>query len=348
MKNLTRPDKNLQNRGRLAYIDMAKAAALALMILFHHQGIQNTLLQRIGTAFHMPIFFFLYGLASRGGEAAPTVRSLVFQCFKKLMIPYYLWMAIYINMRQVSMKSILLIIRGSNLSVQYADGNAALWFLCAMFLAACVFGTVTFYGNKCFTAKERTGFYLLTVVAASFGSAILRQYPLLYGYPFNADVALTGYAFIMLGNLAKPLFRKMEKMSRLILGACSLVLCAATFFLAQCNGIRTIMDLARYGNYILFVLGGTVGSVAVAAGMLFLEKVLGKTSGLLAWFGRHSLFIFASHTITFNLLTQLYRYLSLPMPQTLGGQCLYTVLTMILCGIACKMAGRYVPALEGK
>ena len=95
-----------QEKQRLAYVDIAKTLALFIVILFHKQGILQTILQRFGASFHMPIFFFLYGMTTSGGATLEKPWCGVMRRFRSLMVPYFLWSLIYVRTWSLALKDI--------------------------------------------------------------------------------------------------------------------------------------------------------------------------------------------------------------------------------------------------
>ena len=128
----------------------------------------------------------------------------------------------------------------------------------------------------------------------------------------------------------------------------SAFLCAATLAFSLCNTVRVVMAIHVYGKYSLFLLAGVTGSMGIALGMMLLERVAGSLAKPLSWLGRHSLFVFASHHIAFQMMNDLLRCLSIDGPNLLMYQLIYTALAILLCSAVCRITVGFVPALEGK
>lgn len=343
-----------QEQKRLAYIDMAKAFALFLVILFHKQEVQQTMLQRFGAAFHMPIFFFLFGMASSGGAKLNTLRDGIVRRFRSMMVPYFLWAFIYLRTWKISLTSIVFLLYGSHATIRASGTNSVLWFLPAMFFAACVFDLVTFCGAKKESNKKRAWLYTGAIAAAALLSfAVGKLIPLIplvskAHSPLNMDVALSGFCFLMAGYLLKDWIHKVLDKSNGVLMLLSAAFCLLTVLLARWNPVRVIMAMGVYGNFLLFLAGGLTGSIGITLLMAVFERIMKSASRPIAWIGRHSMFIFASHHIIFNLLDQCYELLGISQPGTMAEIVLYSILTMALCSSCCAVTVPFAPVLEGK
>ena len=347
--------RQTQNMSRLSYIDIAKALALVIVVLFHAQGIQQTMLQRFGAAFHMPVFFFLYGMTTSGGTKLENMRQGVIRRFRSLIVPYVLWVCIYLPMRSLSLKGMLMLLYASNPAIGAAGADSAdavLWFLPTMFVAACLFDLVTFCENRLESDRKRLLLNIGTLVLAaaiSFAcNKIIMHFPRLsaYRFPLNADVALSGYSFLMTGYLLKKWIGKILRANNSVLLLLAMACWGVTVLLAEWNQVRVVMAIGIYGNYMLFLAAGFAGSVGTVLFAAFCERVM-KT-GIIAWIGKHSLFVFASHRIVFRVLDQFCVVLGIGQSRGLPGELLYSALAIALCCVCCAATVRYVPALEGK
>ena len=102
------------------------------------------------------------------------------------------------------------------------------------------------------------------------------------------------------------------------------------------------------GNYFLFMAAGIAGSLTVILLSALCEQTSKAISRPLAWAGKHSLFIFASHQIVFNLLNQCYGLLGISIDAALPGEIFYSILTVVICCLCCAVVFPFAPVLEGK
>lgn len=334
---------------RLAYIDMAKAFSLFLVILFHRQGIKQTTLQLFGAAFHMPIFFFLFGLASSGGTKSEKLFPLLLRRFKTLYVPYLLWNAIYVRILNLKLKQYLLILWGSHSAITDAGSNSVLWFLPTIFAAAVIFDIVTYLTNKHIPpSRGQVVCHIIITIVAAIASQAMRKVKLEYAWTCGLDIALNGFIFIMTGHLLKSTFKKMVQFPRLILLLIAAVFCGVTLYVSIKNGNRLVMAVRIYGKYLLFLAAGITGSIGITVLMLLVEKTIGFIAKPIAWIGKHSMFIFASHYIAFSIINQIFSRYAISLNESLLEQTLYSMLTIALCSIACAFVSKFIPVLEGK
>ena len=132
---LTYPHKE----GRIDLYDFSRGYAM-LLVLLQHAGIP---LWRYILTFHMPLFFFLSGIVSEGRKL-PSFKDYVWNRFKRLMIPYFLFgivsvliqYAIDVVMhRSLDVPAALLGIVTGQYGFVPIDESGIYWFLFVMFMA---------------------------------------------------------------------------------------------------------------------------------------------------------------------------------------------------------------------
>lgn len=134
---------------RIEWIDIAKGIGM-LLVIFGHFGMNpagKEAISFIKSSFHMPLFFVLSGLLFKDGSSAKDCFTWSMKRFIALMIPFYLWTAIYSN---GSYKGFAGIIYASNKTLGGAGTNAAMWFIPCM----CIAGILVKFGAQMITYAE--------------------------------------------------------------------------------------------------------------------------------------------------------------------------------------------------
>lgn len=135
---------------RVGWIDYAKGIGIFLVVLGHVlRGLSDSIglaylheLHAIDAwiyAFHMPLFFFLSGLLSKGTEAK-TVRVFLWDRVRSVLYPYLIWSALVGGLRAVSGQSgetlSSFIVNFWRIIYQPAD---IFWFLYSFFLISTIY-----------------------------------------------------------------------------------------------------------------------------------------------------------------------------------------------------------------
>ena len=112
--------------------------------------------------------------------------------------------------------------------------------------------------------------------------------------------------------------------------------------------MRPVVATGGYGTFPLFLTACLAGCMAVVLACALAERLLDGHVGLLSYLGRHSMFYFASHFVTFSVLNQLMGALGVSLPASLLGDACYVLLTVVVSTPVCVLVGRFAPILEGK
>ena len=332
---------------RKDYIDIAKFIGLFLMILFHKQGILQTPLQVFGASFHMPVFFFTFGIVSSSLKPHTRWRDCLYKRFRTMMVPYLLWSAVYIGVWHIPIKKYLFIIWGSHTSITEAGGNSVLWFLPAMFIAAIIFDTLRMIILS-LTVRKQLLITAFAAVACGVLSWMSFKFLVPHGYPFGLNVALSGLVFILIGSISKKAVTTAESKKLTVLLPVTALFAAATALFSWLNGIRVVMAVGVCGNYLLFVTAGVLGSVFVVLLSRCIELSLRFAVSALSYVGSHSMLYFASHYIVFNIIGDAEKLLSVPPSGSFLAQIIFVALTFAVCTVLCALESHFAPVFEGK
>lgn len=124
---------------RLTYVDTAKFLAIWMVIISH--SCMNSDVARFLFAFHVPLFFFLYGFVYKEKKDHVSVVSYlkkkVPSLFGRILVPYLL--LAFILGKGLGVKTLPLVAWGSLQSL-IGVSSTHLWFLPCYFIAVLLFG----------------------------------------------------------------------------------------------------------------------------------------------------------------------------------------------------------------
>jgi hypothetical protein len=220
------------------------------------------------------------------------------------MVPYfvaaicsyilYSYLAPTLSLPEISITAAVLgILNGNGNNLPF---NNVLWFLPAFFCAGMIFLVLAlmFKGIKLFIA----------VIFVSFSGIIIgSSHHLIFGL----DIAMTTQFFIYFGHLFREAewLKKIERSDKKgMLNCLALMLIFIMLFFSTMNGRIDLM--ARiYGQPVLFIISGVIGSVSVLMISSFIS-IKGYhhyyTGKILEIVGRASIYIFISHIPIFYCL----------------------------------------------
>ncbi len=192
-----------KNTNRIEYIDIMKAIGIILVIVGHCQYTSLSLVEII-CSFHMPLFFFAYGLAIRPKKeyTEETFKAFLVSRIRGLLVPYFIWALIWSDF---TVGNIIKIFYGSNQTLELI--NPHLWFLPCMFVASVMFELIRWGTSKIKINKYIV--YTLTIFICMVACVFI---PTKYlGYPFGIDIAICATIFIALGYIIKDVAEKINK-----------------------------------------------------------------------------------------------------------------------------------------
>lgn len=297
---------------RLTYVDTAKFLAIWMVIVSH--SCMHSDVARFFFAFHVPMFFFLYGFVYKEKDnrlsAVSYLKNTVPKLFGRILVPYLL--LAFILGEGLGLRTLPFVLWGSLQSL-VGVSSTHLWFLPCYFIAVLLFGLLfeTLPKFK-WTNVVRGGVILtLTVISALLNSEsglslALRGYEFYFtgigantaksfyiGFPFALNVALSGMAFIYAGYLVRKLFDRIDDRNWILvlLAVLSAVIGVILFFLNKGNERLLAMSYAQYGDYLLFIAAAILLSIAA----LVLSKYVDNS--LFAKFGQYTLAIYGFHLV---------------------------------------------------
>lgn len=293
----------MEQRQRLYYLDMVKGLAIILVVLGHIEYISDPLRTWI-SSFHMPVFFIVSGmLLSLKKENERDFAEILPKKIRGLLIPYFWFSLLYfvIDILNVILHKItpLTFVKDLIASLTFY-GVSVLWFLPALFIAETGFlflykklPLVFSLGLVFFLA---IGAYLVQIILGSVYTAHESSLLITSLIDF-ARVFIRGIiamSFVCIGFIAFPDISKKKEFSllQLILG---IVFFLLNLILSQKNGCIDFHYILLE-NVPLFYLCAILGSFAL---ILICKNM--KELKPLAFFGKNSLIVMATHVNTYVL-----------------------------------------------
>lgn len=268
----------MDNNKRIGAIDTCKAFGIWLMLVAHASLGADSPIGIFIFAFHMPLFFFLYGVQmSRQRLGAKSPRTALYGGIKGYIIPWFIFALLIDGMGpdlHLTLERVVTILKSTHASRDRALSMRALWFLPCIFLASLGF----FAFCKILKGQSDTVYSLIACGACLPLLAIasrLRNPSAYYDLPWGANVALAGLAFMLAGSVLRPYILKADGIKKWYLAAAGVLLLVACGILNTRNValIRQLgwgyfyvdMGHAIYGSIKLFFINACLGSVGLLA-----------------------------------------------------------------------------------
>ena len=269
---------------RIAYIDIAKGAAMLLVIIGHCNYAPMELMGFI-YSFHMPLFFALSGFTFRP-EKYKSVKAVIADKLRTLVVPYlYLsWGLCFVFLERMQPSGLLLRqFAGIAVGYRLTDYFFSLWFLQVLFLAEPLLYLVL-------RLTRRHEGWRLPAAAAVFaaGAFVL---PRVRGTYWSADLVPIALSFLIIGYLLRQAAdRHARVLDSLWMLALAWGMNAAFGYMNYAQVGRSDLYYCKLGNPLCFFLaacGGVVGALA-------LSRRIGRCRPL-AFIGKNSLVYYAFH-----------------------------------------------------
>ena len=285
-------------------LDIAKGICLICMILVHMFSWWNGAYPKFNQytgVFFLVFFFFASGLCFK---IVPWKKYVV-KRFKRLLLPYYIYCAVYaaylwvirgqFNGLSLLQRLYVIIVNTiecfptgmSQVDFFHVDtyGVGPVWFI------HCIFIANIFYRIIC-----RWKYRLPVAIIAALLAAISQRFVLL---PFNLQDAVIGCMFIAMGDCAKGLYQRTldflnnRKYSLHIL----VFLCIAAVYVLMIEKLDyQWMNLGENTYYMRSILATCLGFCLVIILAHFIERTA-ILDEILEFYGRNSMFILVMHSV---------------------------------------------------
>ncbi|MBR5272591.1 MAG: acyltransferase [Clostridia bacterium] len=279
----------------------------ALLVILGHAVPFNSLVFRFIFCFHMPFFFILSGITtSLHHKEEEKFLPFLFKKFKTLLIPCFIIRVLFLVCQQVKITSwqeLLIKIFWNN------DPNAE-WFLPTLFCSQ----ILLFFVVKAIKAIKNASWriflfvFILAVIPSLLGG--IQRSEFFTMLPFKADTLLISFSFMLIGFMLKKYSLHQEKTnpehnakkpSNFIIFAAAFSVYAIIHY--TLNPVYSLPHGQFGENPIIFLFIATVMSLIVILLGIHLDGKLGVFEKTFTLLGRHSLFAYAAHLITFTIIS---------------------------------------------
>ena len=329
---------------RIAYIDVAKGAAMLLVIIGHCNYAPMELMGFL-YSFHMPLFFALSGLTFRP-ERYKNLKEVVTTKFRTLVIPYLWlsvisWMLCFVILERLQpSRQMLRQFVGIAVGCRLTDYFFSLWFLQVLFLAEPLLYLVLRL------TQEHRGWRLPAAAAAfAVGAFVLSR---VRGTYWSADLVPIALSFLLIGYLLREAIEQHNQLFDslwLLLLAWGVNALFGYMNFAQVG--RSDLYYCKLGNPLYFFLAACGGTV----GMLALCRRIGHCRAL-EFIGRNSLVYYAFHDapvlmVAVAAVSRLFAWVPVLKHDAVG---LVLAVTLTCAALAVMSVGvmRWCPFVVGK
>ncbi|MBQ9684078.1 acyltransferase [Candidatus Saccharibacteria bacterium] len=296
-------------RGRIGYIDVARAIAMFAIILGHVVPPERYSIAHICFTFHVPLFFIVSGLLSHKYDWDTLIKKR----FRSLIIPYLITSLIIILM--------VFVVRHSFLRIPgFADRSVASWIMSAWFGS----GSLTVFGIKpigaiWFLLAMFFGLLFLNLIIDKKGRFIYATAVMLIAYavaphfwaPLSLLSATAATFFMLIGVKMKEI--GIEKIIRWPIVLASFMIWLAVLIVTiDSPKLFSIVELS-FTNLPLDIIAAIAGTIVVFGISAFLDKYLKKLANFIKPFGEYSLIALCTHLIALGLIPwyNLFRFVGL-------------------------------------
>ena len=287
------------NGKRIAYIDVAKGIGIILVVCGHIIAEGNkpfkysNIIHGYIYSFHIALFFIISGILI-GTQIEDKVeleyiKNRTHSCIQNLMVPYFLWSAIYFILDN---KSLSHDIYEWLLCTVTFLGRAPIWFLIALFWAD-IFAIDIIY-----IAKRKKNVVIVTIIIFILSITFWKYYrqlsisSIIVKYSMiSLFRGLVCLLFVLVGYIASSTIIRNENKFIIGIKLCiSSLISFGTYVL-----FRTENNLHTFSieNIYVFLVTGISGSCMILFFCKFICEIINMKS--LEWIGQHSLGIMCIH-----------------------------------------------------
>lgn len=277
--------------GRIAYIDIARALAVYLVVL-GHTSTRQTIVDLI-YSFHMPCFFLISGMLLKRKNMEYSiidVRKTIKKRTISYYIPYLIWGLFY---TQLNLTNFLKIVYGTREMLVKANAMTSLWFLPAILVASSLAEIVMWMGKK-HTYIIAVADIILFVI----GFTLPHIKP--YGYPLGFDAGIVGAGFMLAGYFMRGIIDRVSDYGNrnwilIGIGVGGIVFLV---FNKECLmhdlTIYISMYSGSYGNLLIFLFNAFLGTFIVLGVAIAYSRFVPKDK-LFSYLGQNTLGILVLH-----------------------------------------------------
>lgn len=323
----------MDNGKRIGYIDTVKGIAIIFVVL-QHAGIP--VIGNYIMAFHMPLFFLIYGFTLDDAHLANagSVRAKI----SAYIVPYFIWALIYC--RKFVIENYLRILWGTSPALGPSTVTRVLWFLPAFFVAVVIY---RFFMQR--AVAEKYKYTVISVEAVVFlvlGKVLEGSRMPGNGLPWSLNISLGGVSWMILGYLIRKPFDFITESDRVKKWRYPIVIAMAVIggllMRTYRNNATVSMGLASYGKYHWYIFNGLMQcSLWICIAYIVNNRIL-------RYLGRNTMIIYLTHPI-FIAMWKEFGITGLSKAAEAICISLFSIVMGILIGL---LVDRFCPVLAGK
>ncbi|MBE6878116.1 MAG: acyltransferase [Ruminococcaceae bacterium] len=188
---------NIQNKKRIAWVDVAKAIAIIFVLIIHYDRRAAGRIAALGLMFCVQLFFFLSGMFANCEKY--SLKEYIKRQAKALMLPYAVFSVINIVFHYLFNRGLPPeVFKEIVINIILARRNymlvAAMWFLPCLFLVSTLYKLLTM------AIKNKKILFLLCFAASAYAKVFMQE-PIL---PFTANQAIRFLVYFAAGSMIYP------------------------------------------------------------------------------------------------------------------------------------------------
>ncbi len=303
---------NQKNKKRLVFLDAAKGIAILFVVAGHLIKMKPSIidhgseLANLIYAFHMPVFFVIsgMGLYLSLGTVQITLQNLIERCkkyTKRLLLCYFVWSLISYFLSSINHK---LNTEEWFWSIITFRGRAPIWFLGALF-----WGEIVFLLFHYFVKNKKTGLIIalifsaiMTVLCSNLMQSIsdIKNVPVKY-IAISLSRFFPVFFFLCIGFVIMKILQE-NSFSDILYLITGFAMALLMLLVQIVSDNQVNLHLFKLGNPFIFILNGTLGSLAI---VLICKALSSRISfKLLSKIGNNSLGIMLIHYTPFPTMAQ--------------------------------------------
>lgn len=272
---------------RLNWVDSIKGFAIFLVVYGHN----FPFCEKYIYSFHMPLFLlvsgFFYPKKSHFNDLKKRFATLVIPYFLWALFLFVFWLLIAKNIglskefKLSNFKNFIGIFYAQG-GMDYMDWGIPMWFLPMLFVSFCFRFLIDLFFDSLYVRL------IVLLFSATFG------FYLSMDLPWSLNVALVAALFLFIGQ---RIFENIDRFPRNIVGFSIILLLFVLHFLLYDYNEKIDMYRSQYGNFVLYLLNGLLGSLCLI--LLFKFFV---NSVLLSFIGKFTIVILALQTLAMSFI----------------------------------------------
>lgn len=283
----------MEKSNRINYLDIVKGIAIILMVIGHIIP-SKSIINSIIYSFHMPLFIIVSGYFYK----EKNLREILQKMIKQFWLPYIISIIFVYLIKSIINNNfdIIFLLKYTLLGVSKKklfslSELGALWYIPFFIVINILFWIIK-------KISKNNDLKLLFLVAICFFLGLILGYKKIY-LPWSIDVAMTCILFYYIGYILNKYNLLNYIIYNKIFIACMLFVYLLTF-----NFGNIEIAIRKYPFGLICFMNSISGCMIIFLISNIIDKFLKKTSTILAWYGKYSIYILIFHYIE----TRLFNY----------------------------------------